>query len=70
MDQLLADHCSMGFETKFELWLIKFSSYIRVQKLDSVLDDALFDTASVEERTNYEQKNSQLFAHLVQFLDD
>ena len=49
-----------GDEAKYELWEVKFKGYLRVQKLHGVLTDATPDT----------EKNAQVFAELVQVLDD
>ena len=49
-----------GDEEKFELWLVKFTQYLKLKNLP-------IDDISDEED---EEKNEQIFAHLVQFLDD
>ena len=49
-----------GDESKYELWEVKFLGYLRLQKLHDVLTA---DTPSTE-------KNAQVFAELIQFLDD
>ena len=49
-----------GDESKFELWEVKFLGYLRLQKLHDVL------TASTPDA----EKNAQIFAELIQFLDD
>lgn len=49
-----------GDESKYELWEVKFLGYLRTQKLHDVL---AADTPDAE-------KNAQVFAELVQFLDD
>ena len=49
-----------GDESKYELWEVKFLGYLRLQKLHDVLTD---DTPSTD-------KNAQVFAELIQFLDD
>ena len=49
-----------GDETKFELWKIKFKGYLTIQKLLSVIES---DTPDAD-------KNAEVFAELIQCLDD
>ncbi|KAK3895509.1 hypothetical protein Pcinc_000748 [Petrolisthes cinctipes] len=49
-----------GDEAKYELWEVKFKGYLLVQKLHGVVRDANPDA----------EKNAQVFAELVQVLDD
>ena len=49
-----------GDETKFELWEIKFKGYLRIQKLLSVIES---DTPDAD-------KNAEVFAELIECLDD
>ncbi|KAK3892692.1 hypothetical protein Pcinc_003484 [Petrolisthes cinctipes] len=49
-----------GDEAKYELWEVKFKGYLRVHKLHWVVTDANPDA----------EKNAQVFAELVQVLDD
>ena len=49
-----------GDESKFEIWDVKFNSYLRIRELHSVLTDPAPDAA----------KNAMIYAELVQVLDD
>ena len=49
-----------GDETKYELWEVKFLGYLRIQKLLEVIESDSPDAA----------KNAEVFAELVQCLDD
>ena len=51
-----------GDEGRYDLWEIKFLSMLKLKKLDGIID-------STSESPDAE-KNSQIFAHLVQLLDD
>lgn len=51
-----------GDERKFEIWQVKFLAFLRIQKLHTVLDGG--DDAEDE------SKNAEIFAELVQVLDD
>ena len=53
-----------GDATKYELWEVKFLSYLRLQKLISIIDSD--DTAVAD----YAEKNANIFALITQFFDD
>ena len=50
-----------GETDDFELWCIKFKGFLRINKLYSVLE-----TSSA----NDQEKNAEIFALMVQFLDN
>lgn len=52
--------CFDGNEDKYELWEIKFFAHLRLQKLSRVFEDAEVNAS----------KNADVFAELVQVLDD
>jgi hypothetical protein len=54
-----------GDEAKYELWEVKFLGYMRLQKLDGVIDPQGENPADPDV-----DKNKDSFAELVQFLDD
>ena len=49
-----------GDPEKFELWEVKFLSYLRLRKLNDVVDSTSPD----------QSKNAEVYAELVQVLDD
>ncbi|XP_028412844.1 uncharacterized protein LOC114535735 [Dendronephthya gigantea] len=53
-----------GNESKYELWEVKFLSFMRIQKLYNIF------VPSSDERELDESKNADAFAELVQCLDD
>lgn len=53
-----------GNDERYELWEVKFKAHLRLQKLSSVITDDRDDTSK------FKDKNSQVFAELVQVLDD
>ena len=56
--------CFDGDDAKFELWEIKFISFLRLEGLSQYLEpDVTVDD-------EYHSKNSEIFARLTQFLDD
>jgi len=55
-----------GSQEKYELWEVKFMSHLRLQKLLSVVERP--DSAGVP--NDDAEKNAEVFAELVQFLDD
>ena len=52
-----------GDESKYELWEVKFLGHLRLQKLYSVITAAVSDVVDAD-------KNAEVFAELVQCLDD
>ena len=52
-----------GDETKFDLWEVKFLAYLRIQKMHVVLEEVNNDNVDPE-------KNADLYAELIQVLDD
>ena len=52
-----------GDEEKYELWEVKFLAHLRLQKLHDVLD-------AQENSEGFNDKNANVFAELVQRLDD
>ena len=53
-----------GYPTKYELWEIKFLSFLRLQKLLSVIESN--DTIDA----GYERMNANVITLLAQFQDD
>ena len=53
-----------GDERKYELWEVKFMSHLRLQKLLKYVEGGLLDDP------NDAEKNAEIFAELMQFLDD
>ena len=53
-----------GNEEKYELWEVKFKAYLRTRKLLSVI------TEEREETAKFRERNEQVYAELVQLLDD
>ena len=58
-----------GDERKFELWEIKFLGYLRLKKLDTIFTP-LAEDANEETRAADATKNADVFAELIQTLDD
>ena len=56
-----------GDERKFELWEVKFMGFMKLRKLDVVLQNI---TSTAGDGTVDAGKNSEVFAELVQVLDD
>ena len=52
-----------GDERKYELWEVKFFSHLRLQKLLKYAEGRTNDP-------NDDEKNAEVFAELMQFLDD
>ena len=63
--------CFNGDEAEFELWEVKFVSYLRLQKLHAVLinEDGSFKDTSVALDDAGNAINIKIFAHMTQFLD-
>ena len=55
-----------GDEGKYELWEIKFLAFLRLQK--NLVE--VVESSDVTGIADYVEKNSRIFAHIVQFLDD
>ena len=55
-----------GDERKFELWEVKFMGFMKIRKLDVVLQNI----TTAGDDTVDAGKNSEVFAELVQVLDD
>ena len=53
-----------GSDDKFELWLVKFKAHLRLQKLLNIVTEERGTDAK------FADKNAQVFAELVTFLDD
>ena len=58
-----------GDERKFELWEIKFLGYLRLKKLDTIFTP-LAEDANEDTRAADATKNIDVFAELIQCLDD
>lgn len=54
-----------GDERKFELWEVKFMGFMKIRKLDGVLQNITNEDAAVDVN-----KNAEVYAELVQVLDD
>ena len=54
-----------GEAEDFELWAVKFKGFLRINKLLKVLEPPATDTTTVDE-----EKNAEVFALMIQFLDD
>ena len=63
--------CFNGDEAEFELWEVKFVSYLRLQKLHTVLinEDGSFKDTTVALDDAGNAINIKIFAHMTQFLD-
>ena len=60
-----------GDEEKFELWQAKFMGHLRLQKLKDTLETELNPhTATQAEIREDDEKNAEIYAELIQFLDD
>jgi hypothetical protein len=55
-----------GDDEKYELWEVKFLAHLRLHKLHAIVD--VQDGAEASE--NDSEKNADVFAELVQYLDD
>lgn len=53
-----------GEPQDWEAWSVKFEGYLRLRKLDHVL------RVNADRETDFAEKNRDLFAELIQFLDD
>ena len=58
-----------GDERRFELWEVKFLGFMKIRGLDTVLDDIPDDPATDTVAVDA-AKNAEVFAELVQVLDD
>ena len=54
-----------GNDDKYELWEVKFLAHLRIQKLLKVVQ-----SRESERSDNDAEKNAEVFAELVQYLDD
>ena len=59
-----------GDESSFELWEVKFLAYLRLQKLHSTVIDSTGNLIETPATADTAEKNSEVFACLVHFLDD
>lgn len=59
-----------GDERKFNLWEVKFLSYLRLNKLSDTILNPLAEDSNEETRTSVATKNADAFAELIQCLDD
>ena len=55
-----------GDDEKYELWEVKFMAHLRLQKLLNVMNKKEGDAAAEDDA----EKNANIFAELVQLLDD
>ncbi|GFR68045.1 CCHC-type zinc finger, nucleic acid binding protein a [Elysia marginata] len=58
-----------GDERKYELWEIKFLGFMKIRDLDEILQN-LDDEYQIDRSTPQAKKNEEVFAELVQVLDD
>ncbi|GFR75126.1 CCHC-type zinc finger, nucleic acid binding protein a [Elysia marginata] len=58
-----------GDERKYELWEIKFLGFMKIRDLDEILQN-LDDEYQIERSRLQAKKNEEVFAELVQVLDD
>ena len=59
-----------GRQEKFESFEVKFKSYLRLRKLTKYTWDASGDDTTDEVRNQIQEQNAEVFAELVQVLDD
>ena len=59
-----------GDEKKYEIWEVKFKAYLRLQKLADVLNPVEDDEENPVPGTDDVTRNGDLFAELIQCLDD
>ena len=59
-----------GDERKYEIWEVKFLSYLRLKKLRETILTPLAESASAETRATDEGKNADAFSELILRLDD
>ena len=62
-----------GDERQYELWEVKFLGFMKIRGLDSVLENIPDDELSIDSQVESsidQTKNSEVYAELVQVLDD
>ena len=60
-----------GDERQYELWEVKFLGFMKIRGLDKVLENIPTDATLLDDQEHIDQvKNSEVYAELVQVLDD